>query len=249
MKKAKPSILVPYLLYMLIMGISMFAAYHQFGGAYGSLRMIQVLAIPELLLVVLCLVVISMKFNWRVHIFLDLNLKGLVWMLPVVLVLLYNGVVLIQQAGPELHQHSSQLLLVGFVTLLVGISEELMFRGIILRGLMGNTSPRWAVLISALAFSSLHAVNIFAGLTVTATISQLAMTFVFGLYAATVSLKIRNLWPLIIFHWLWDFMTFSYPLLSQSVELWTLLYVPAELLIGLILLWQLKTAPPATDKQ
>ncbi|MBX7124094.1 MAG: CPBP family intramembrane metalloprotease, partial [Cyclobacteriaceae bacterium] len=42
----------------------------------------------------------------------------------------------------------------------------------------------------------------------TATISQLAMTFVFGLYAATVSLKIRNLWPLIIFHWLWDFMTF-----------------------------------------
>jgi pyruvate dehydrogenase complex dihydrolipoamide acetyltransferase long form len=50
----------------------------------------------------------------------------------------------------------------GLLMILVGFSEELMFRGVVLRAGLGEVSTGQAILISAVLFSLLHSVNVLA---------------------------------------------------------------------------------------
>lgn len=84
-------------------------------------------------------------------------------------------------------------------SLLVGLNEELWFRGLILRALAPK-GLNWAVWGSAVLFGLLHLLNGLAGQDLLVTLIQIAYAFVIGLCYALVRLKSGSIWPLILIH-------------------------------------------------
>ncbi|MFD3156834.1 CPBP family intramembrane glutamic endopeptidase [Haloimpatiens sp. FM7330] len=95
--------------------------------------------------------------------------------------------------------------------------------------------PSKAIIISAVSFSLLHSVNIFGGNSVSSTIMQIIFTFIMGLCFAPLALKVKNLYPLIIFHWLWDFVLIAGPITSAKYGIMPITSSIANLIIGIIL--------------
>ena len=131
----------------------------------------------------------------------------------------------------------------GFVTLLIGTGEELAFRGILLHSFLGRQSSRTrvalAMLVSAVGFALLHSVNYFGGEPLPDMLRQLVYTFRWGMVFAPLMLRLKNIIPLMIVHWLWDFVQFS-TLISGDVAIVAHdnLQAPIEIIIGLVL-WYL----------
>ncbi len=100
---------------------------------------------------------------------------------------------------------------------MVGVSEELMFRGIVvLHGALKDTSVIKSVIISAIVFSLLHSINVLGGNSLQEMIMQLGFTFVMGMFLGLIILKVNSLIPLIIFHWLWDFSLISSNIINSQ---------------------------------
>jgi hypothetical protein len=89
--------------------------------------------------------------------------------------------------------------------LFVPITEEILFRGLILGALEIAYGPVRAVVISSLVFSLWHLKNIF-WLTEYNLIHQMLYTgLVFGPISAVLALKTRTIWPGVILHYLNNF--------------------------------------------
>lgn len=73
------------------------------------------------------------------------------------------------------------------------ISEELMFRGVLLRFLLKKFSEKWAVLICGISFSLLHF-----------SFQGIASLAVFGIFLSVLTIRYHNLWLAIIFHFLYN---------------------------------------------
>lgn len=93
-----------------------------------------------------------------------------------------------------------------FFTLAVGISEELYFRGIILKLLKDNFSVKDAIVISALVFGIGHFASILAGKSIVEVLLQIINAIVFGILAAEIVMITKSLIPVIIWHFLFDFV-------------------------------------------
>jgi membrane protease YdiL (CAAX protease family) len=101
------------------------------------------------------------------------------------------------------------LLLAGVNTLLVGFSEEVMFRGILFHATETFFGYAWAVAITAAVFGLMHALNgLITGKPVRA-VEQAFLTILFGFWIGAVRLYLSTIYPLIIIHWLWDFGLFA----------------------------------------
>lgn len=101
------------------------------------------------------------------------------------------------------------LLLIAVNTLLVGFSEELMFRGAILQAFRHATSIWPAVLLTSLVFGAIHSLNVFVTGDLKAALIQSAAAFLSGLVFIALRLRTGSLWPPIVVHALWDFATFT----------------------------------------
>lgn len=93
-----------------------------------------------------------------------------------------------------------------FACVLVGIGEEVTYRGVVLQLGLQRWSVPIAMLVSAVAFSLLHAVNPIGGVTALEAAKQLWLTFLYGLALAPVALLGKTLIPLVTVHALWDFL-------------------------------------------
>ncbi len=69
------------------------------------------------------------------------------------------------------------------------LTEELLFRGLILSGFLGNYSARKAILVSAVLFSLFHISPY-----------QLCSTFLIGVLLGWLFVRTRSLWPCILAH-------------------------------------------------
>ena len=101
------------------------------------------------------------------------------------------------------------LLLILLNTLLVGFSEELMFRGVLLQAFRHATSIWLAVLLTSVAFGAVHSLNVFVTGDLRAALIQSSAAFLSGLVFIALRLRTGSLWPPIIVHALWDFATFT----------------------------------------
>lgn len=130
--------------------------------------------------------------------------------------------------------------------MLVGLGEEIMYRGIVLHAFLTTRQVRWAMLVSAIGFSLLHAVNVLGGSPLPDVLQQLILTFLWGFFFAPLMLKLNNIVPLIIFHWLWDCVQLVAPLAGEQVEamgsIIPLLF-PIEIIVGIVLWLQIKQVP------
>jgi uncharacterized protein len=101
------------------------------------------------------------------------------------------------------------LLLILLNTLLVGFSEEVMFRGVLLQAFRHATAIWLAVLLTSVAFGAVHSLNVFVTGDLRAALIQSSAAFLSGLVFIALRLRTGSLWPPIIVHALWDFATFA----------------------------------------
>lgn len=93
-------------------------------------------------------------------------------------------------------------------TLLVGWSEEVMFRGIMLRGLFRSYGIWVAILGSSVLFGAMHVLNVFLTGDLRGAVLQAVAAFLSGVFLAAVRLRTGSLWTGIVLHGLWDAGTF-----------------------------------------
>ncbi len=101
----------------------------------------------------------------------------------------------------------------GFAALLafamVGINEELLFRGFGLAGFTRLYGLKRALLLSSSLFGLAHASNLFLGQSLRSTIGQVVATTIMGLLFGLFALLTRSLIAPMILHGVWDFMLVS----------------------------------------
>lgn len=91
-------------------------------------------------------------------------------------------------------------------TLLVGIGEELAFRGLALSAIAGRHGLIVAVFGSSVLFGIMHGVNVLAGSPVQGVVVQVVLTSITGIaFGWTYVLTGRNLALVMVLHWLYDF--------------------------------------------
>ncbi len=83
--------------------------------------------------------------------------------------------------------------------LLVGLIEELIFRGFLLRAMYTN-SPRAAVVVSSVTFGIGHIVNLLSGAPPVATLLQIVYATVYGFLFVVLLFKSKSLLPAILTH-------------------------------------------------
>jgi hypothetical protein len=90
-------------------------------------------------------------------------------------------------------------------SLMVGLSEEWMCRGILLRGLEDGTgSLRKAVWGSSVLFGAVHSLNVFVTGDLVPGLIQSGAAFMSGLLFCALRLRTGSLLPVIAVHGLWD---------------------------------------------
>lgn len=95
-----------------------------------------------------------------------------------------------------------------FNTLLVGLSEELMFRGVLFQALRHTVSIWPAVALTTLAFGAIHSLNVFVTGDLRAAVIQSTAAALSGLFFIALRLRTGSLWPCIVVHGLWDCAAF-----------------------------------------
>ncbi|MEY4870899.1 MAG: hypothetical protein RLZZ563_229 [Pseudomonadota bacterium] len=93
-------------------------------------------------------------------------------------------------------------------TLMVGWSEEVMFRGVWLRGLFRSGGIWVAIFGSSILFGAMHVLNVFLTGDLRGAVIQAVAAFLSGVFLAAVRLRSGSLWTGIILHGLWDAGTF-----------------------------------------
>lgn len=96
-----------------------------------------------------------------------------------------------------------------FFTLCVGVAEEIYFRGIIYK-LLKNAfiSPAVIISISAVIFGIGHGASIIGTGDIIATILQVINAFLFGAVATETIFIIKSLYPVMIFHFIYNFSNY-----------------------------------------
>lgn len=211
-------------IYIFIMAIGM-TLLKVNGINYGGSEMTKILLYVE---IVLSLFAFLAYKHLNLKIF-TLRVEYTHWFLPFILIFLASIFNILIYG--DFSNNTNLLLLCLLMTVLVGFSEELMFRGIILRIFLEKNSLNKAILISALLFSLLHSVNVLAGLDPLGVMLQLLSTFIFGIIYGCLAIIMKNIIPLIIFHATWDFLLISKDLTHVNVTTLALSETILEFLI------------------
>ncbi len=92
---------------------------------------------------------------------------------------------------------------------LIAFGEEAMFRGVLLRRAITAMPVAMAMFLSAISFAAFHFLNGLNGGPASDTFQQVAFAFIVGFALAPIALRLGNLWPLIIWHGLWNATVFA----------------------------------------
>ncbi|GIO36635.1 hypothetical protein J41TS12_14960 [Paenibacillus antibioticophila] len=93
-------------------------------------------------------------------------------------------------------------------TLLVGLNEELYFRGLVV-GYLNRVSTRTAIIGSSVIFGALHAVTALNGKNLGLVLLQVGFAFLAGLVLVQIVVLTKSLWPGILWHIVHNFLSFS----------------------------------------
>lgn len=112
-------------------------------------------------------------------------------------------------AGTDWSAYSGAFLGASLVLLLVGFTEELVHRGLLLTALRSRLSEVWVWFLSSALFAVMHFVNVLLGAPLAGTVSQVGAAFLAGtafyiLRRVTGSL----IWAMVL-HGVWDFSVFA----------------------------------------
>ena len=127
--------------------------------------------------------------------------------------------------------------------LLVGFLEEVIFRGLLFKG-MAKNNVRTAILVSALTFGIGHIVNLFTGQTSVETVMQIIFAVSWGFILTMVCYKSGSIIPSILAHALID--AFSMFAADQEKAAWV--YIGATIVVGVLYcIYLSRLQPPKPD--
>lgn len=164
----------------------------------------------QIVLVAMLIIVVTRYSCWAAVGFGRLRWRGALWLLPSFVLIIG----MFQSVAADIRQAPFELWIVLLVPFLIGFSEELMFRGLLLRSAMTRLPLAQAMLLSAVGFALLHVINGIGLQAIWPTVQQTALAFCVGFFLAPVALKLGNLWPVILWHGLWDLLIFSSQILG-----------------------------------
>lgn len=148
--------------------------------------------------------------------FKDLFTFGLVGLICAVMAFVFS------YNTPDTMPSVSTVLGFALYNLAIAISEEFLFRGAIFTQMLNSWKDRkgfiWAAIIgSSVIFGLRHFLNLVTTPNVIiTTIGQVLFTFMAGFYLCAVYLRTRNIWVCVIIHFLEDFLTGFWAIVSTS---------------------------------
>lgn len=156
------------------------------------------------------LTAIAMWSGWWKDLWHDqYKIKGHSWMylFPIIMAI---GIIA-NLASAKFGNVSGQMIGYIFVgTAMVGYCEELLFRGMVLRGARGSgLSELRVMLVVALSFGIFHGANFFLGQNIVSTLQQIAFASITGAIFYIIFRKTGLLIVPMILHGLWDFSVFA----------------------------------------
>ena len=192
--------------YAAIIALATAFPFHQFDGLTGATDMLAAVLPSQIVAVALCVLVVVRFAGWAAVGFGNLDWIGMVWLLPGWLVLAAIGWNIAEVTTVEDLRIFGlwSLSVVLLSTLLIAFGEEVLFRGILLRGALMRLSAPFAMLLSAVLFGLFHLVNGLAGQGAIETSQQVLFAVIVGFFLAPIAIRVGNLWPLIIWHWFWN---------------------------------------------
>ncbi len=91
------------------------------------------------------------------------------------------------------------------------------------------------MILSTFWFAIIHIVNIFMGMPLGAVLSQMIYSGLLGFSFASLAIKLNNLWPIIAFHSLWNFVGVSSALIGYKALNISSLILILNIIVGTIL--------------
>ncbi len=185
--------------YMVIMSAGMYTLKHVYNIDYGTPQMVTILNYFLPFAVASCLLFYFLffrgtafkrpKFNW--------------WLVEIAIA---GAIVAVLQFAFGDYSGKDMALIWAIIgsTFMVGIGEEMLFRGLIFTAFKENRGVYVGMLVSAFIFGFLHCTNMFAGAELGATLMQMVSAGLSGVVSAWIFYKTENVIPTMICHWFWD---------------------------------------------
>jgi len=151
---------------------------------------------------VLALLLVSGLAWWHRVGFIRWRWRDFLCALPL---LFLPALMLVSQLG-KVHV-SQQIVLFALLAAMTAFAEETVFRGIAIRVL----EPRgvvYAVIVSSVIFGLAHFVNLLQGSSLPVTIGQVVFAGLIGVAFAAPFIYTGSIWPIIVFHFIQDFVAF-----------------------------------------
>lgn len=128
---------------------------------------------------------------------------------PIFVPALMAVAMLINLASTDWGSYDVGFFAASIVLLLVGFTEEMATRGLLLVGLRSRLGEGWVWFITSAAFALMHLTNALSGQDLLSTLQQVGMAFLGG----TIFYILRRttgtlIWAMVL-HGLWDFSTFA----------------------------------------
>lgn len=128
---------------------------------------------------------------------------------PIFVPVLLAVLVVLNLLATDWGAYDAPFLGASIVLLLVGFTEELTARGLLLVSLRSRLSEVWVWLITSLAFGLMHFVNFFVGQDLTTTLQQMGSAFLIGTTFYILRRTTGSLIWAMVLHGLWDFSVFA----------------------------------------
>lgn len=125
--------------------------------------------------------------------------KVALYYIPLLIIALVQPIM----GGLNVELTASKIVLIIIFSLLVGFTEESIFRGII-RAKLKQKGPLFYIMFSSIFFGILHVANAFSGSDSLQIVLQVINALLIGLILALLIETTNNIIPLIIFHFLFD---------------------------------------------
>lgn len=103
------------------------------------------------------------------------------------------------------------VMMIAFIVLntaLVGISEEVMFRGVLFRALLTRYRVWTAIIVSSILFGAVHILNVFNTGDLGGALMQSLPAGMSGILFVAIVIRTGSIWPAIIYHAAWDCLLF-----------------------------------------
>ncbi|WP_460800098.1 lysostaphin resistance A-like protein [Microbacterium sp. GXF0217] len=128
---------------------------------------------------------------------------------PIIAPILMTVALLINLASTDWTSYDGAFFAASVVLILVGFTEELTTRGLLLTALRGRLSEGWVWFLTSALFALMHLINAASGQELLPTLQQVGAAFLGGTIFYIVRRVTGTLIWAMVLHGLWDFSTFA----------------------------------------